>query len=126
MKRFDDGGEQERLDVHVEQTRDAADGVVRVQRAEDEVTGHGRANGDFGRFEVANFADHDDVRVLPQNVAQALGESEIDLRFHVDLRDARQPIFDRLFDRDDAALHRVDAAEETIERSRFAASRSGR
>src|SRR4030095_8295686 len=34
-ERFDDGGEEEWLDIHVEQTRDAADGVVGVQRAED-------------------------------------------------------------------------------------------
>ena len=83
-----DRGEQERLDAHVEQTRDAADGVVRVQRGEDQVTRHRRANGDFRRLEVANFTDHDDVRVLPQNVPQAVGEGEVDLRFHVDLRDA--------------------------------------
>ena len=35
-----------------------------------------------------------------------------------------EPIFHRLLDRDDAALHRVDAAEETIKRRRF--SRAGR
>ena len=102
------------------QTRDAADGVVRVQGAEDEVTGHRRADGDFRRLDVANFADHDDVRVLAQNVAQAVREGQADLRFHLDLRDAGQPVFDRFLDRDDAPLDRVDAAEKAIERSRFA------
>ena len=101
---FHDRGEQERLDAHVDQSRDAADGVVGVQGAEDKVAGHGRADRDLGGLDVANFADHDDVRVLAQDVAQAVGEGEADLRFHVDLRDAGEAIFDRFLDRDDAAL----------------------
>jgi UDPglucose--hexose-1-phosphate uridylyltransferase len=32
-------------------------------------------------------------------MAQAFGEGQVDLRFHVNLRDARQTILDRLFDR---------------------------
>src|SRR5260370_29618765 len=66
--------EQKRRHVHVEQPGDAADRVICVQRAEDEVTGHGRANRDICRFDVANFADHHDVRVLPQYVTQTSAE----------------------------------------------------
>ena len=87
---------------------------------------HGSADGDVRRLDVANFADHDDVRVLPQNVTQTFREGEINLRFHVNLGDTRQAVFDRLFDRDDPALHRVDAGEKTIKRCRFpAAGRAG-
>ena len=108
------------------QSGDAADGVVGVQGAEDEMAGHGRADGDIGRLDVANFSDHDDVWVLTQNVTQAFGKGEVDLRFHIDLRDARKTVLDRFLDRDDAALDGVDAAEKTIERSRFAgAGRAG-
>src|SRR5260370_20313339 len=60
--------EQKRLHVHVEQAGDAADRVICMQRAEDEVTSHCRANRDIRRFDVANFANHHDVRVLSQNV----------------------------------------------------------
>ncbi len=88
-ERFHDRGEQERLDIHIEQTSDAADCVVRVQRAENKMASHGSANGDVRRLDVANFTDHDDVRVLPQNVTQTLCEGEIDLWFHVNLRDAQ-------------------------------------
>src|SRR5207302_8862696 len=80
---------------------------------------HGSADGDVRRLDVANFADHDDVRVLPQNVTQTFREGEINLRFHVNLRDTRQVVFDRLFDRDDSALQRVDAGETTIKRCRY-------
>ena len=108
--------EQERLHIHVEQACNAADGIVRVERAENKVTRHRRANRDVRGFDIANFADHDDVWVLPQNVTETFGECEIDLRFNIDLRNARQPIFHRLFDGDDAPLHGIDAGQEAIKR----------
>ena len=118
-ERFHDRGEEERLNVHVDETRNAADRVVCVQGAKDKVTGHRGADRDVGGLDVANFSHHDDVRVLAQDVAQTFGEGEVDLRFHIDLRNAGEAIFNRFLDRDDAALDGVDAAEETIERGRF-------
>src|SRR5438046_2961472 len=115
-KRFHDRSEQERLHIHVEQTSDAADRVVRVQRAENKVTGHRCADRDVRRLDVTNLAHHDNVRVLPQNVTQAFGEGKIDLRFHVNLRDAGQTIFDLSFDGDGTALHRIDARKKAIKR----------
>src|SRR5207247_7055703 len=53
---------------------------------------------------------------------KTLGERQIDLRFHVDLRDTSNPIFDRFFDSNDAALDGIDAAEKAIKGSRFAAA----
>ena len=55
-----------------------AGGVVGVQRAEHHVPGQRRLDGDFGRFQVADFADQDLVRVLPQDRPQALGERVAD------------------------------------------------
>ena len=98
-------GEQERFHVHVEQPRDATYGIVRVQRAENKVASHGRANRYVRGFNVANLADHDHIRILSQNVTETFGESQINLRFHIDLRDTGNSIFDRFFDGDDAALH---------------------
>jgi hypothetical protein len=54
-----------------------------VQRAEDQVAGERRADGDFGGLLVADFADHDDVGVLAQDVAQGRGEGEPDLGLDV-------------------------------------------
>ena len=93
-----------------------------MQRAEDEVTGHGRANRDICRFDVANFANHHDVRVLSQNVTQTFGERKIDLWFYVNLWHARDSILDRFFDGDDATLHRINATQEAIQRCRFSAA----
>ena len=38
-----------------------AGGVVGVQGGEDQVAGEGGLNGDFGHFQIADFADEDDV-----------------------------------------------------------------
>src|SRR5438094_951106 len=125
-ERLDHRSEQKRLHIHIEQARDAADGIIRVQRAENKMTRHRRADRDVRRFDVANLTNHHNVRVLPQNVTETFGKGQIDLRLNVDLGHARQPIFHRLFDGDDAPLNGIDAAQEAIKRRRFsAASRAG-
>ena len=79
-----------RLDAEVEQTRDRARRIVRVQRAEHQVAGERRLRRELGGFRVADFADHHDVRVLPQQRPQRVGESEAGLLVHLKLVDARQ------------------------------------
>src|SRR5689334_15599681 len=78
-------GEEVVLDAHLEETRDGARRVVRVQRREDEVAGERRLDRDLGRLGVADLADHDDVGVLADDRAQTAGEREADRRLHVDL-----------------------------------------
>ena len=63
--------------------------VVGVQRAEHQVAGERRLDGDLGRLAVADFADQDDVRVVAQDAPQARGERQADLGVHLDLVDAR-------------------------------------
>ena len=121
-ERFHHRSKEERLHIHVEQTGNAPHRIVRVERTEYQVTRHSRPNCDVGCLDIANFANHHHVWILPQNVSQPFGEREIDLRFHVDLRNTRQPIFHRFLNRDDPALDRIDTAEKTVERSRFAAA----
>ena len=59
------------LDADVVQTGDRAGSVVGVQGAEDQVAGEGGLGGELGGFGVADFADHDNVGVLPQQRAQS-------------------------------------------------------
>ena len=115
-------GDQIILDAHVDQARDGAGRVVGVQRGEDQVAGERGADGDIGRLAVADFAHHDDVRVLAHDVAQAGGEGQPDLRIHVDLVDAVHLVFDRIFDRDDLLVGQVDALQRGIERGGLAAA----
>src|SRR5438477_3100922 len=123
---LDRRGDQERLDAHVNQTRERARRIVRVQRAEHEVAGQRRANRDFRRLQIANFADHNDVGVLAQYVAQADGKRQADVRADRDLVDAFEFVFDRFLDRNDALVHRIDGAEAGVKSGGFAgASRAG-
>src|SRR4030095_1736986 len=96
---------QKRFHVHVEQPRDATYSIIRVKRAENKVASHGCADRDVCSFNVANLTDHDHIWILSQNVAETFGESQINLWFHIDLRDTGNSIFDWFFDGDDAALH---------------------
>src|ERR1043165_7073535 len=121
---FDRGSDQERLDAHVNQPGKGAGGVIGVERAEDEVAGQGGADGDLRRLQVADFADHDDVWVLAQNMAQAHGKGQADFRPNGDLVNAFEFVFDGFLDGDDALVDRVDGAQEGIKRSGFA--RAGR
>ena len=53
---------------------DGLHGVGRVQRGQDEVPGLGGGQRRFDRFQVAHFADYDDVGVLAEDVDQGLAE----------------------------------------------------
>ena len=88
--------------------------------------GQRRANRDIRRFPVANFADHDHVRILAHDVPQALREGQPDLRIHMDLIDPVHLILDRVFNRDDLLVGLIDALQCGIERSGFSATRRPR
>src|SRR5690606_11408137 len=83
------------------------DTVNRVQRAEHQVAcfsgGDGRAHG----FQVAHFADHDDVRVLAQGEVQGLGK-RVYVRVQLALVDQAALVavheLNRVFDRDDVVV----------------------
>ncbi len=117
---LDGGGDEERLDSHVNQTCEGAGSVVGVERAEDQVPGEGGADGDLGGFEVADFADHDHVGVLAEDVAQAHGEGQADVAADGDLVDALQFVFDRLLNGDDALGDGIDGTEKGVEGGGFA------
>src|SRR5437762_10714423 len=59
-----------------------------MHRAQYLVSGERSLHGDFRRFGIADFTDHDDVGVLPQNRAKRVGEGESDLLFDRNLVDA--------------------------------------
>ena len=61
--------DEERRDAHVVQTRDGPGSIIAVHRAEDLVASERCFNRNFRRLGVADFTDHDNVGVLPQNRA---------------------------------------------------------
>jgi hypothetical protein len=71
LNQVDGSGDEERLDAHVHEARNGGGRVVGVQGGEDEVACERGLDGDLGRLEVADFADEDDVRVLPRKERSA-------------------------------------------------------
>ncbi len=55
------------------------------------------AHGYLGRLEVADFADHDDVRVVPQKRSQSRREGQTDLGMDLHLRNPVHLVLDRVF-----------------------------
>ena len=86
------------------------------------MAGERRLDGDFRGLAVADFAHHDDVRVLPQNGAQPVGERQVDSGIDVNLSDPVDLVLDRVLDSDDVQLRRVDALQGGIQRRALAAA----
>src|SRR5258706_7333041 len=85
-----------------------------------------RTNGDLRGFEIAHFADHDHIGVLPQDVPQPARKGQANFRFHVNLIYARQFVLDRVFDGDDALVDGIDRTQKRVQRCGLAgAGRTG-
>ena len=83
-------------------------------------------NGDLRRFGVADFADHDLVRVVAQDRAQPAGEGQPLLLVYRNLRNAANLVFDRVFDGDDLVFVGLDLVQRGVKRGGLAgAGRAG-
>src|SRR6266850_6517141 len=90
------------------------------------MAGERSLDGDLRRFLVPNFTNQNHIRIMPQNRAQPLGKGQSGLFRNLDLIDAPQLIFDRVFNRNDLAHRIVNFVERGIEGRGFAAAgRSG-
>ena len=117
-------GDQEGLDLHVDESGGGAGSVVGVEGAQNQVTGQGRLHRDGGGFVVPHFTDHDHVGVLAEHRPEAGGKGHSGAVIDVALVDAAELIFDRIFDRDDIVAAVIDLVQDRIERGGFA--RAGR
>ena len=110
--------------AQVGQPRDGRGRVVGVQRAEHQVAGQRRLDRHLGGGQIADLADHDDVRVLAHQRAQAFGEAHVDGRMHLRLVEGRLDHLDRVFDGADVDLVGGQLLERGVQRRRLA--RAGR
>ena len=119
-------GDEEVLDAHVQQPVQGGDRVGGVQRGEHEVTGECGLHGDACGLHVADLADEDGVRVLPQNRLEAGRERDASGLVDLDLVDGREGVLDRILDRHDVAFRAVDLAERPVECGGLSAARRPR
>ncbi len=118
--------QHEGLDAHVEESRDDAARVVRVQRREHQVARQGGLHRDVRRLAVTDFADEHDVRVLTQDGAEDAREGEALGDVDVALVDALEFVFDRVLGRDDVDVRLVEVLQAGIKGRRLARARRAR
>src|SRR5437870_2920581 len=109
------GGDEEGGDAHVEEPGDGGGAVVGVEGGEDEVAGEGGADADLGGFEVAGFADEDDVGVLAEEGAEGGGEGAADFVVDLDLVDALEVVLDGVLGGHDVDVGGVDGMDGGVE-----------
>ncbi len=68
-----------------------------VESTDDEVSGFGGAEGEFGRFFVTDFTDHDHVGILPKGGTESGGKF-IGVRIQFTLREERVLVLEAVFD----------------------------
>src|SRR6185369_12723622 len=93
-----------------------------MEGREYEVTSESSFDGDFSSFEVADFADENDVRILAQEGTQCGREVQTDLFLHLHLVDAEQVELHRIFRSHGVGVDRVQRLERGVKRVRFTAS----
>ena len=114
------------LEAHIHKTHKGGSGVVGVQARQYKMPGDGGARSDIRGLRIADFPDHNNIRILPQEGAQAGGKGKPGLGVHLRLADAGNHLFHRVFHRNDVHKRRRDLCENRIQRGGFSApGRSG-
>ena len=120
------GIEQVGRRTQVEQAGDGRRRIVGVQRGQHQVTGECRLDRHLGGFEIADLADHDDVRVLPHQCPHAFGKAQVNGLMNLHLVEGRLDHLDRVFDGAHIHLGRGQLLERRIQRRGLAgAGRAG-
>src|SRR5208337_755566 len=111
---------QKGFDSHIHKAGDGFGRAIGVQRGENKVSGKRGLDGDFRGFKVADFADQNNVGILPQESAQGGGKIQANLLFHLHLVHASQLELNRVFGGHDVGVGLVEARNGGIKRVGFA------
>ena len=100
-----------------------------MKRAEDQMAGERRLDGDAGGFGITHFADHDDFGILAQQAAQPTREIKLRAGPRLRLAYALDCLLHRIFDGDDvpaaaAGMHQM--AQAGVNGCRLAAAARSR
>jgi hypothetical protein len=93
-----------------------------VQGRQHQMPGQRRLNRDLGGFQISDLADHHHIWVLAQHGTQNFGEAQPDLRLDLDLIDAVELLFDRVLDRRNFTVRRVEFQQRCVKAGRLAAA----
>ena len=123
---FDAGCNQERRNPHIFHARNRARRVVGVQGAEHQVTGQRSLHGNLRRFQIANLADQNGVRILPQDRSQARGKRNTDVMIDRNLHNAIDVILNGILGRNQFVFNRIQFTERRVEGRGLARTRRTR
>src|ERR1019366_2668053 len=120
------GIDEIRLDANLDKTRNSLRRTVRMQRGKYQVASECALDRNLRSLSVTNLTDQNDVGVVTQDVSQRLGKTEVDSGVNLDLHDAVEAVFDRIFDGHDVILASVQLLQSRIQRRRLTRSRRSR
>src|SRR5271154_1053607 len=109
------GNEIVGFDAHVDEAADDVGDVVGVDGGENQVAGERGLDGDLGGFLVADFADHDFVRIVTEDGTQSASEGEAFFLVDGNLGDAAELVFDGIFNGDDFVFVGLDFVDGGVE-----------
>ena len=91
-------------DAQIQQAGDGGRGIAGVQGGKHQMAGQGRLHGHFRGLQIADFADHQNIRVLAQQGRDGGGEVEADAGLHLQLIERRLDHLDGVFNGADIHL----------------------
>src|SRR5262249_53158828 len=118
------GGNQERLDTNIDQARNSARRIVRMQCTEYQVSRQRCLHSDLSSLTVTNSPHQDDIGGLTQHGTNDTREVQADLMFHLDLINSRQVVFDGILRGDDLPIRPIQLVQGRVQGRRL--SRAGR
>jgi hypothetical protein len=101
---------------------DAVRARIRMERRQDEVSGNAGFHAEFCRLHVADFPDHDNVRILPENTSETDRKIKPDPVVYLRMGDSLDPVFDRILEGGNAELIRIEFFQYGKDRGRFPGS----
>ena len=78
----------------IEEPLHGIDGIVAVQRGQDQVSCLGSPDRFERRFRITNLTDENDIRVLSYECAHCISEMEANLRANLSLLDSANRVLD--------------------------------
>ena len=110
----DTGGDVVGGRAHVAQAHQSSRGVVGVKGREHEMPGLCRLNSDVGGLQITDLAHHQNVRVLAQKSPKRHSKAQARFVLHVDLVDACELDFTRIFHCGDVHLRGIEQVQAGV------------
>ena len=111
---FDRRRNEKRFDTHVDHAGIRPGGIVGMKGTENQMAGQRGLDCILGRFEVTNFPDKDNIGVVTQDGAEACVERQPNLGMNLNLINAVELVFNRVFGRDDFDIVTLDFVERAV------------